>query len=88
VPVERKPFLKSGHAGWVIIAVGVLAWDFLAPETLTDAFRQARKHPVGAAAVAVTWGVLTAHLFELIPSKVDPIHRSTMVVRQRYGRHV
>lgn len=78
---EHKPFHRSGNLGWVMIAAGVAAWDFLAEETLSDAFRRARSHPASAVAVGACWGILTAHLFGLIPPQADPIHVGTVKLR-------
>jgi hypothetical protein len=80
---NRPPFHKSGHIGWLAIAAGVIAWDAMGPETLTDAFRHVREHPAGSIAVGVAWGILTAHLFGWLPPKADPIHASTAYVRAR-----
>lgn len=68
--MKRVP--RNGAIGWAALAAGVLAWDLMAEETLTGAFRRARQHPAGLAAVAVTWGILTAHLFGALPRRMDP----------------
>ncbi len=64
----------KGSIGWVAIAAGVLAWDLLADETLTDAFRRAHAHPASRVVVVAAWAVLTGHLFGLIPDKADPFY--------------
>jgi hypothetical protein len=62
----------SGGVGWLGLAVLVVAWDLVAPETLSSAFDRARSSPVGASVVLVSWGLLTGHLFGLLPERVDP----------------
>lgn len=55
--------------GWALLATLVVAWDVLAPETLSDGF--ARAHPnVKFVASAIVLG----HLFDIIPEWADPIH--------------
>jgi hypothetical protein len=48
----------------------ILAWDLVAPETLSAAFARApRWVAVGSTAV------VCAHLFDLLPEQVDPLHQ-------------
>lgn len=67
----KPPWHKTGWPGWAVLAVGVLAWDLLAPESMSHAFRRTRQHPASFVAAAVTWTYLTAHLFEIIPRDYD-----------------
>ncbi len=67
-------FLRKGGTGWLVIAAGVVAWDLTSEETLTGAFRRARQHPAGFAALTVGWAVITCHLFGVLPDRADPIH--------------
>lgn len=71
----------GGGAGWVAIAALVVIWDMIAPETLSSAFHRATSGRVGATAVVVTWGVLTAHLFQVLPERADPLRYSVGALR-------
>lgn len=84
----EMPFVKSGGFGWLALAAGVVTWDILAPETLSDAFRRAHSHPVSAIMVGASWGVLTAHLFGVIPENADPIHVASVKVRGLCHGHI
>lgn len=79
----RLPFHRSGGAGWLIVAGVVVAWDMVAPETMSSAFRRATATPRGRVAVAAAWGLLTAHLFETIPRRHDPLQLAVGAVRRR-----
>lgn len=67
-----REILRKGTTGWVALAAGVVAWDLTSDETLTHAFRRAREHPVSFAALIAGWTILTAHLFGVLPARVDP----------------
>lgn len=67
----RKP--HSANIGWAAIAAGVLAWDLFAPETLSEGVDRAlERHKVSTAAAI---GFTAAHLANLLPESVDPIHQ-------------
>ena len=87
-PVQSavKPWLQGGGAGWLVIGVLVVAWDVVAPETLTAAFQRARSGPVGGTAVAVAWALLTGHLFDVLPKRADPFRLSIESVRNALQR--
>ena len=70
----KQPWHKSGGVGWLAITAVVVAWDLLAPETLSTAFRRGAATPAGRAAVIGSWAILTAHLFAVIPQRADPVH--------------
>jgi hypothetical protein len=71
------PELHKGRNGWLYIAAGVIAWDVLnkEDEQLTRAFRRGLQTPEGRLLIGLTWGVLTAHLFDALPKQYDPIHQ-------------
>jgi hypothetical protein len=81
-PITQR--LREGKAGWVYVTVGIAVWDTLAEEDeqLTGAFRRSLKSPSGAIFTCATWGILTAHLFGLLPEEIDPIHMVTHVTRR------
>lgn len=68
--MERE---KSGTIGWFGIIAGVVAWDALAPETLSEAVDRAldsRGRFIAIGSIAIT----AAHLLNVLPPQVDPIH--------------
>lgn len=73
--MNTRWFARGGVA-WCYLAAAVLAWDLLAADeqTLSEAFRRSREHPASAVAVGVIWGMLTAHLWGLLPQRADPLH--------------
>lgn len=62
----------AGTYGWVALAAGVAAFDYLAPETLSHAVDRALERPYGRIAAIGAIAVTSAHLLNLIPSKYDP----------------
>lgn len=75
--------LSPGAAGWVSVGAVVLAAEVIDARTMSEAFRAASRHPVAGPAMAVSWSVLTAHLFGLIPDKYDPFHLTAKVLPKR-----
>ena len=65
--------LSPGAAGWVAVGAVVLAAELLDERTMSDAFREASRHPVYGPVIFAGWAVLTAHLIGVIPPHVDPI---------------
>jgi hypothetical protein len=66
--------LSPGAAGWVAVGVVVIAAELLDESTMSEAFLTASRHPVGRPVILSAWGILTAHLFGIIPSKYDPVY--------------
>jgi hypothetical protein len=60
--------------GWVAVGLLVAAADVTGTKTMSEVFRSASRHPVGRPLMVIGWGVLTAHLFGLIPPDRDPIN--------------
>lgn len=74
-----------GTIGWVGLAAYVIAWDILAPETLSSAVDRALEHP---SMKYVAWGiggVVSGHLFNVIPPALDPIQRVGDYVADRFN---
>ena len=81
--------LNSGTTGWIALAAGVIVWDLLAEETLTGAFRRGNLSPVGRVVVMAGWGILTGHLFSVIPPRIDPLdfsHFQVLLKRTNKGQ--
>jgi hypothetical protein len=76
-----RPWFKGGGAGWLVVGTVVVAWDVVAPETLSAAFQRARSSPVGFAVLVVAWGALTGHLFQLLPGRADPFNAPVDLAR-------
>lgn len=70
------PWHRRGSTGWWLMLVAVLVWDLSAPDehTLSESFRKSMDHPVKAVVVAAGWAALTAHLYNVIPKRADPLH--------------
>jgi hypothetical protein len=66
--------LSPGAAGWVSVGAVVLAAEVIDARTMSEAFHTASRHPIAGPVMAASWGVLTAHLFGVIPNQYDPIH--------------
>ncbi len=71
----------NGNVGWLVMLIYIVAWDMLAPETLSDAFYKAFSSPLHKWWVILVWVVITLHLFKLIPKKYDLIHIITDLIR-------
>lgn len=70
---------SPSEQAWLTLAGGVVAWDMLADETLSSACHRAVKvHPriVRGGIVA-----LAAHLADVIPKSIDPIHWLFAILR-------
>ena len=66
---------KAGMWGWAGLAAGVIAWDLLAPETLSHAFRRGVENPHTRALVLGGLAITAAHLVgNVIPEQLDPYH--------------
>ena len=65
---------KAGTAGWVGLGIYVAAWDILAPETLTSAFKRGREHKAASPLVVGALGVTALHLMGVLPEKIDPFY--------------
>ena len=76
---EGKDCKYHGPSAWAGLAAYVAAYDLWAlaagHKTLSKAFLDGLKTWHGRLALAVIWGWLTAHLFDLLPHKYDPIRR-------------
>lgn len=69
--MRKNPESKAGTWGWVGLGAYVAAWDYWAPETLTNAFLRGREHRVGKFVVAAAAGYVAAHLYDRLPENLD-----------------
>ena len=72
---RTRPWVRSGGAGWGLIALGILLWDLTQEDQLSDAWKRAhRRGPIAAIALGTSWAIVTAHLYGVLPSRFDPLH--------------
>ena len=78
--------------GWAGIGLYVLVFDRVASRTRTDTLTAGFDKALDAKArwlVAAAWTILTAHLYRLIPKRIDPFHRLSHLFRGPvWGRFV
>lgn len=82
----EKPRLLGEHAGtigWIGLAAYVIAWDLLAPETLSAAADRALEHNYMKYVAWGLGGIVTGHVLNVIPDKVDPIQKLANFVGDR-----
>ena len=72
--MERESHI--GTVGWCFIGGFVLAWDVLAPETLSHAVDRALEHPIGRYAAIGAVAITGAHLLNIIPEQYDPFPKA------------
>jgi hypothetical protein len=68
---------------WVTMALGIVAYELIAPEgqLLSEAVdRFLVKHPVVTRVVVIS---VAAHLLNVLPNRVDPIHQIATISRER-----
>lgn len=65
---------RIGTLGWLAIAGGVLAFDLIADETLTHAYRRGIENPRTRPAVLAGTGYVVAHLTGILPRRLDAFY--------------
>lgn len=76
-----RQFAGSGRNGWIALGATVVIADSICESTMSEAFGRALRHPVAGPLLVGTWAVLTAHLFDLLPTRYDPFHRAACRLR-------
>ena len=73
--------MTEGDRAWVGLACYIVAYDILAVatgrETLSQSYARALDHPLRRWPTTLVWVYLTAHLFRLIPRRLDPLRTWT-----------
>ena len=72
--IMRRYRPSPGTAGWIAVGVAVAIAEIADSRTMSAAFRDAMEDPVAGPAICIGYGILTAHLFGMLPQKYDPIH--------------
>lgn len=69
--------LNAGGKAWLGLVVYIASYDIWATKTRRDtlsmSFYNSLKHPVRRWPVILMWSYITAHLFKLLPDKIDPL---------------
>jgi hypothetical protein len=63
-----------GEYAWVIMALGILAYDLVAiktkkAETMSSAIWRSLEHPIKFPVASLVWGITTYHLFSSQPAR-------------------
>lgn len=73
----RRPV--NGAVGWALLAGYIGLYDTWAlttgRETLSSAFGRTMRHPVKRWPMFIVYGVITLHLFDRLPTWIDPLHQ-------------
>ena len=73
---------KAGTLGWAACGLGILAFDTLAPETMSSAFRRGLENHRTAIPVIGAWAITSAHLFGALPERIDPFIQTFNVLER------
>lgn len=64
--------MRSGDKAWVVLGVGVIAWEIWGDELLSEAAdRWMLRHPWK---VRIAAFLVAGHVCNALPSRLDPIH--------------
>ena len=81
----REHFTENaGTYGWLGLAAYVIAFDVLAPETLSSAADRALEHDYMKWVAWAAGGIVTGHVFNIIPEQIDPIQRTADFIYNRW----
>lgn len=77
--------MRPSEKAWVGLAAGILTYDVLCPdgETLSEGVDRALAHPIGRIATVGAIAVTGAHLLNVLPTKIDPLHHMLRVIHDR-----
>ncbi len=71
--------MTDGDRAWIVLAAGVIAYDSWAlankKETMSASFLRALDDPRRRHLTTGFWAYLVAHLFGIIPTRLDPLRR-------------
>jgi hypothetical protein len=69
----------KGEHGWGALAAGVIAFDLLNEETLSESVDKALERHRLLTMTAI--GITALHLANLLPEKIDPFHQALKAVK-------
>lgn len=71
----KRPESRAGNWGWAGLVAGVIAWDVLAPETLSNAVDRYMEKPLGRLACLGVVALTGAHLLNIMPEEYDVVNK-------------
>jgi len=72
--VSARKRIPPGWNGWIAVGTAVVIAELVDDRTMSEAFHYASRNRYAGPLMAVSWGVLSAHLFGVIPARFDPLH--------------
>lgn len=73
----KNPESHAGTAGWIGLGTYILVWDVLSPETLSSAMDRYLEHDKLKYVAWAAGGIVTAHLFNIIPEEYDILQQTS-----------
>jgi hypothetical protein len=81
----RKHFEENaGLYGWGVVAGTVIALDIALPQTLSSAADKLLEHPQMKYVAWAIGGLVTGHVYNIIPEQYDPIAKAADYVAERW----
>lgn len=79
--------MRASEKAWIGLAAGVFAYDVLCPEgeTLSEGVDRALERPRARFATIGAIAITGAHLLNVIPEKIDPLHHVLRVCQGKTG---
>lgn len=77
--------MRTSEKAWIGLAAGIFAYDVLCPEgeTLSEGVDRALEHPKGRIAAIGAIAITSAHLLNILPEKIDPLHNLLRVIHRK-----
>lgn len=84
--MEIRTYLRENPAfyGWCAVAGLVIAWDVLAPQTLSSYADRLLENPNTRWIPWAVGGIVAGHVLNVTPPKLDPIQRAGDWVYRRF----
>ena len=75
--------MRASEKAWLGLAAGVIAYDVLCPEgeTLSEGVDRALERPVYRTVTMGAIAIVGAHLINILPTKIDPLHHVLRVIQ-------
>ena len=86
--MELTPQMKSDIC-WLTLVGGVIAYDVLSDQTMSERFDEYLEHPVGKYIAIGSAAIIGYHLFNLAEhfDTPDPVHELANIVTKIRGEH-